>query len=351
MHQPNPNGLYDAIVGDRSYNYCNSDVPIRDAVIDKVVENHEGETTSVDIEAPDGTTHVISGDGTVPDKETLITQLDDATDALGSRPVSLLNNLFGVHLGPLHYTNRSAHFVVGDEVYEGNGQRGTDALPSEFEQLGVKVAHTLEGFQIAEQKQYHWKRDLSWTETQHEATGTLDALNKQNEHQVDNPDRVEESATPPVSNCWVINVPSIFPAQRFGQTLNAPSRTTIDLIQMAEGLFDRTLLTKRQAQCRAIQNGEVLIDDPNIDHDHSDDMEIETIIKKTFDLSDSGYRSLQSSMEKRKREAFQTVRRLAESDEFSFVMEEYAETIDELGELAMLGAKHREQQGKPPGFY
>jgi hypothetical protein len=149
----------------------------------------------------------------------------------------------------------------------------------------------------------------------------------------------------------VINVKAIFPAQRFGQTTNAPSTRTTYLIKATERIFDKTLLTKRQAQCRAIENIALFFNDSNIDYDQSYEMDTEDIIKRTFDISDSGYRSLKSTMEQRKRDAFQTVRELSDSDDFNYVMEEFAETIDELGQLAILGSEYRRRQGKSPGFY
>ena len=43
---------------------------------------------------------------------------------------------------------------------------------------------------------------------------------------------------------------------------------------------------------------------------------------------------------------------MSDSEDFNYVMEEFAETIDELGELAMLGTRYREEvMDEPPGFY
>lgn len=57
-------------------------------------------------------------------------------------------------------------------------------------------------------------------------------------------------------------------------------------------------------------------------------------------------------MDSRKHEAFNTVRRPSESDEFNYVMAEFAETIDEVGRLAMFGSAYRQEAlDESPGFY
>jgi hypothetical protein len=340
QHQPNPDGLYDTVVDGRSYNYCNSDVPIRDGVIDTIAEEYTGKTTSVDIEAPDDTTHVVSGDGEVPNKETLISELNDAAAAFDSHPVSLLNNLFGAHLGPLHYTNQSAHFVVGDEVYEADGHRGTDSLPDAFKRLGVKLAHTLEGFQIAQSKTYHWKQDLSWSETESEQADPIDEdTDEQSEYRTDKSDRDEEPSPPSVSNCWIINAHAIFPAQRLGQTINIGSIGATHLIHQTERISEETLLTKRQSQYRAMHSLEEWIEEYPAANSY--EMEFEEIVKEVFDLSDSGCRSLQSGIKKRKQAAFETLRELDESRCLGRAMDNYAETVEDVARLAWSGAIKR----------
>lgn len=361
VHAPNPDSLYDQIISDATYEYCSkTNTPVRDSVIDTVVAEFEGQSGSVDVEAPDGTTHVVSGEGAIPDKETLIQQLNAATQALGSRPVSLLENLYCVRLGGLHFTDESVHIVVGDEAYDGTGQRGTGDLPDDFSQLGVKVAHTCEGFVIGESKDYHWRDELSWTKIQSDVMDQVygNEAGRDSDRDGDFDDRPGfkshpsgVGAVPAVSNCWVINLPSVFPAQSFGQATNPPVSSLLWAIEKTERLVEETLLTKRQAQYRAIKTGKYLIDDPNHDYNQSVDAPFEEIVMQTFDLSESGFRSLQSNIKDRRRKAFQTVRELSDSDDFTYVMEEFAETIDELGQLAILGAEYRREQGKPPGFY
>ena len=50
--------------------------------------------------------------------------------------------------------------------------------------------------------------------------------------------------------------------------------------------------------------------------------------------------------------SFETVRLLSDSPAFDLVMDEHAETVDELGQLARLGTKYRQEVlDKPPAFY
>lgn len=71
--------------------------------------------------------------------------------------------------------------------------------------------------------------------------------------------------------------------------------------------------------------------------------------QKASGLGEPELASLRSQVNTRHREAFQTVRRLSDSDGFNYVMEEFVETIDELGELAMFSTQYREEVlNEPP---
>lgn len=342
MHQPNPDGLFHEIVTDTTHEYCSSGTPISDTSIETVVEEYQGEDSSVEVEAPDGTTHCISGTGAVPNKETLIEQLDTAATELNPYAVNTVTDLRGVHLGPLHYTDQTVHFVVEDDPSDRNPQRGDGGLPDLFEKLGVKLAHTIEGFHIAEHKPYHWKRDLPWSITSAESETAF------SQGGLDLPG---DFSSVPVSHCWVINVEALFPAQSLGQAMNPPASTVTAALKQTEHVFDETLLTRRQAQYSVLDDLELSLTDPRHQFDESRDMEFDEIVKATFHLSDSGLRSLTSTIDSRRRAAFQTVRRLSESDEFNYIMAEHAETIDQLATLAGLGLDYQRENGDPMGFY
>lgn len=86
-----------------------------------------------------------------------------------------------------------------------------------------------------------------------------------------------------------------------------------------------------------------------IDAPEPDD--VDTVLRATFDITESGLASLRSQVTARRRQAFETVRQRSDSDDFNYVMDEFAETIDELGELALLGTRYREEVlDEPPGF-
>ena len=337
-----PPTLYDEVIETREYPTVNSTkLPIREDVITAVAE-HEGKT-ELELERPDGTTHTLSGDTPIPDREQLVDDLIAAQRAFDDLPVSTLNNLYDGRLGPLHYTDTTAHFTVSESIFSARPQRGTGGVPEQFTELGVKAAHLKEGFEIAASLPHHWADDLGWEITQTEQyQGTM------------GDGEIPEDRAPPADECFVINVPSVFPAASFGRATDAPAEIVTSAISRTERLLDETLLTKRMAQLQSIEQYHTILQS-EIDRGLIDSTgvgSVDEVAQDTFGISASGVASLRSQMNERKTKAFETVRRLSDSDDFNYVMEEFAETIDELGELAMLGTQYREEVlDKPPGFY
>lgn len=337
-----PPTLYDDIIESRDYPTVNSTkLPIRENVI-TVIAEHEGET-ELELERPDGTTHTLTGDTPIPDREQLLDDLVAAQRAFDGLPATTLNNLYDGRLGPLHYTDTTAHFTVSESIFSARPQRGTGAVPKEFTELGVKAAHLKEGFEIAASLPHHWVDDLGWEITQSE-----EYRGKMSDGEI------PEDRAPPADECFIINVPSVFPAASFGRATDAPAEIVTSAISRTECLLDETLLTKRMAQLQSIEQYHDILQF-EIDRGLIDSTgigSVDEVAQDTFGISASGVASLRSQMNERKTKAFETVRRLSDSDDFSYVMEEFAETIDELGELAMLGTKYREEVlDKPPGFY
>lgn len=337
-----PESLYDEIIEDREYiTVSGTTIPIQTSTIDAIQE-FTGET-EVQLERPDGSTHTLTGEQPVPGREQLKEELAAAQRAFEGLPVSALNNLYGGRLGPLHYTDTTAHFTVGESIFSARPQRGTGPLPNEFRTLGVKAAHLYEGLEIARSLPHHWVDDIGWEITREET------FRSSREG-----DEIPEDRAPPVEESFIINVPSVFPAQSFGQATGAPAEFVNNAISRTERTLDDTLLTKRMAQLDAIEQYYKLYQAEgspgNLDQPLTKD--VDTVARETFNISESGLASLRSQVKTRKQEAFETVRRLSDSDDFNYVMEEFAETIDELGELAMLGTKYREEVlNEPPGFY
>lgn len=339
-----PEGLYDSIIDDREYPSVSSTmIPVRESVIDRISE-YAG-TTEIRLDRPDGGTHILTGEEPIPERDELLEELAAAQQAFGGYPVSTLKNLHGDagRLGPLHYTNQTAHFTVGQSIHDARPQHGTGPVPEQFQSLGVKAAHLAEGFEIASALPYHWVTDLGWSISRFEVMQSC-------EEGVEIP----EDRSPSVDSCFIINVAIEFPAQRFGDVTAAPAEVVNSAISETEQVLDETLLTKRMAQLGAIEReydillGEV--DRGNVEIPER--LEVDTVVQKTLDISESAVASLRSQRKKRRREAFQTVRRLSDSDDFNYVMGEFAETIDELGELAILGTKYREEVlDESPGFY
>lgn len=336
-----PPTVYDEIIEDRDYATVNgTTVPIRESVVDEL-DAHVGET-ELQVARPDGSTHTISGDGPIPPREDLLQALLATQRGFKDRPLTTLTNLFDGRLGPLHYTDATAHFTVSDAIFSAWPQRGTDGVPEQFQSLGVKAAHLLEGFAIAENLPHHWVDDLGWEITQREYTHLLDGGD------------IPEDRAPPVEECFVINVPIAFPAASFGRATGAPSQLVNQAIAQTERTLERTLLTKRMAQLDAVETHRSLlqteIEHGQIDAPEPDD--VDTVLRATFNITESGLASLRSQVTARRREAFETVRQLSDSEDFNYVMAEFAETIDELGELALLGTRYREEVlDESPGFY
>jgi len=337
-----PPTLYDEIIEDRDYcRHKGTNIPIRTSAIDEIA-SRSGQS-EIQLDRPDGTTHTLTGDDPIPPREELLDDLLAAQQAFEDRPVATLNNLSGGRLGPLHYTDTSAHFTVGTDIFDARPQRGTGPIPEEFTSLGVKAAHLCEGFKISNNLQHHWIADIGWeiTASEQYRAAMEDA-------------QIPEDRSPPEEKAFIINVPSVFPGQSFGQCTDAPAEVVNHAISKTENLLHKTLLTKRMAQLKALEQSHKMLagemDRGNVEMRELAD--VETVCEKSFNISASGVASLQSQMKDRRRKAFQTVRRLSTSEDFNYVMEEFAETIDELGELAMLGTRYREEVlDEPPGFY
>jgi len=342
-YAPQPEAIYDSILAEREY--CTVDgeqIPIRAGVVDEVVA-HEGDCY-ITLERPDGGEHELSGDEPIPPREELLEELVAAQRAFEAEPIRTLKNQFSVSLGPLHYTDTTAHFVVPNAVFEVNPQHGVGNIPEAFQQLGVRAAHLSEGFQIASHLPYHWHEDIGWTITRPEMVGRLSLEKNQ-----DPPDDDMSSRRPPIEECFIANVPSAFPARSFGEATQAPGRLVNEAVAKTEKLQNETLLTKRMAQLVAVERIYAMLE---TNRDLEVQKDIDTIARETLSISESGLASLQSQRRKRKDQAFETVRTLAESDQFNYIMAEYAETIDELGELAHLGTKYQEEVlNEMPGFY
>lgn len=336
-----PTTVYDEIIAGRDYcNVNGATIPIRESVIDELNE-HVGET-ELQVTRPDGNEHTISGDGPIPPRDDLLQALLATQRGFKDLPLTALINLFDGRLGPLHYTDATAHFTVSEAIFSARPQRGTGGVPEQFQSLGVKAAHLLEGFAIVENLPHHWVEDLGWEITQREHVQLLDG------------GEIPEDRAPPVEECFVINVPITFPAASFGRVTGAPSQLVNQAISQTERSLERTLLTKRMAQLDAVETHRSIlqteIDRGQIDAPEPDD--IDTVLRATFNITESGLASLRSQVTARRREAFETVRQLSDSDDFNYVMDEFAETIDELGELALLGTRYREEVlDEPPGFY
>ena len=337
-----PPTLYDEIIETQEYLTVNSTrLPIREDVITAVAE-HEGEP-ELELERPDGTTHTLTGDTPITDRERLVDDLVAAQRAFDDLPVSTLNNLYDGRLGPLHYTDATAHFTVSEGIFSARPQRGTGAVPEEFTKIGVKAAHLKEGFEIATSLPHHWVDDLGWEITRPEQyQGTM------------GDGEIPEDRAPPADECFVINIPSVFPAASFGRATDAPAEIVTSAISRTERLLDETLLTKRMAQLQSIEQYHAVLQSETDRGliDNTGVGSVDEVAQDTFGISASGVASLRSQMNERKMKAFETVGRLSDSDDFNYVMEEFAETVDELGELAMLGTRYREEVlNKPPGFY
>lgn len=337
-----PDSLYDEIIEDREYiTVSGTIIPLQASTLDAIQE-FAGET-EVQFERPEGGTHTLTGEHPIPDRDNLEEELAAAQRAFDSLPVSTLNNLYGGRLGPLHYTDSTAHFTVGESIFGARPQRGTGPVPDEFQLLGVKAAHLYEGLEIARSLPHHWIDDVGWEITREEGfRASMEG------------DDISEDRAPPVEECFIINVPSAFPAQSFGQATGAPAEIVNSAISRTERTLDNTLLTKRMAQLDSIEQYykmyQAEVNRGLLNQQLTKD--VDTVVQETFHISESGLASLRSQVKNRKQEAFETVRRLSDSDDFNYVMEEFAETIDELGELAMLGTKYREEiLNEPPGFY
>lgn len=341
-----PDALYDAIIDDRTYPTVNgTTVPVREQVIERIA-THAGETR-IELERPSTGVHTLVGSEPIPERDQLLKQLAAAQNAFDRQPVSTLSNLHGDagRLGPLHYTNQTAHFTVSENIEEAFPQHGTGPVPEQFQELGVKAAHLAEGFEIANSLPYHWVTGVGWEVTRFES---IEAATE-DEHP-------PENRAPPVEDCLVINIAIEFPAQRFGDATTAPSGFVNQVVARTEQALVETLLTKRMAQLEAIEaNCEILIDDVEqgaLDVEISELRDLDAVIQETFDISESALASLRSQREERLEKAFETVRDLSESDDFNYVMSEFAETIDDLGRLAMLGSEYRrEVLDESPGFY
>lgn len=337
-----PPTLYDEIIEERDYPKHNGTViPVRNSAIDEIAA-HEGET-EIQLDRPDGTTHTLTGDEPILSRDELLDTFASAQKAFNDHPLTTLTNQYGGRLGPLHYTDSTAHFTVGESIFEARPQRGSPSIPAQFRTLGVKAAHLNEGFKIASSLPHHWREDVGWEITSRE----------QFNHAMQDED-IPEDRAPPAEEAFIINVGIQFPARSFGQTTGAPAEVVNHTISRTEKTLSETLLTKRMAQLDAIDQGHGVLDSQAdqrvIDGDELPD--VDTVAQETFGISQSGLASLRSQMRDRRDKAFETVRRLSDSDDFNYVMEEFAETIDELGELAMLGTRYRDEvMDKPPGFY
>ncbi|MFC7076112.1 hypothetical protein [Haloarcula halophila] len=339
-----PASLYDEIIEDRDYITVNgTTIPIRTSVIDEITE-YTGET-EIHLTRPSGDTHTLTAETPIPPRDELLGNLAAAQRAFDDRPVSTLQNLFDARLGPLHYTDTTAHFTVGEAIFDAHGQHGTGPLQGHFQSLGVKAAHLSEGFKIASTLPYHWVDGVGWEITRQELYRA-----KMGDGEI------PEDRAPPIEDCFIINVPSVFPAKSFGQATNAPAEIVNRTISRTEQTLAETLLTKRMAQLDAIEQQHALltttIERGNLDRDLDEVPDLDTVAQQAFGISASGLASLRSQVKDRHNKAFETVRLLSESEDFNYVMEEFAETIDELGELAMLGTRYREEVlDEPPGFY
>lgn len=337
-----PAAVYDALIEDWEWvTHNGTTVPVREETVDEVAE-HVGESV-VEIETPGGTTRTLTGEENILSREYVVEQLAVAQQQFADRPVSTLTNLRDTRVAALHYTDSSAHLVVGQDAFEARGQRDTGPIPHLYESLGVRAAHLIEGFKIASNLPHHWVDDLGWPATPTEEIMAADGMQE-----------VPDDRAPPAEECFVFNVPSAFPAQSFGQVTGAPAELVNYAIAMTETTLDETLLTERMAQLCAVERKYETLQ-REMERGLIDDSElpsVDDVARKTFNITESGLASLRSQTKTRRRKAFQTVRTLSESGDFNYVMEEYAETIDDLGELAMMGAKYREEVlDEPPGFY
>ncbi|RDZ49513.1 hypothetical protein C5C07_20330 [Haloferax sp. Atlit-4N] len=207
----------------------------------------------------------------------------------------------------------------------------------------MKAAHLIEGFKIAASLPHHWVDGVGWEITQAEQVRA--SANDEN---------IPEDRAPEVADAFIINVPSVFPAQSFGQATGAPAEVVNETISRTERTISETLLTKRMAQLDAIEQTYDILQS-QIERHSIDGLEmgdVDSVARETFNISQSGLASLRSQVKNRKNKAFETVRRLSDSEDFNHVMDEFAETIDELGELALLGTRYRDEVlNEPPGFY
>lgn len=337
-----PPSIYDKIIEDRDYPKHNGTIiPVRNSAIDEIAA-HEGET-EIRLDPPNGATHILTGDAPVPPKDELLDALAAAQNAFNDQPLTTLTNQHGGRLGPLHYTDSTAHFTVSEAIFDAHPTRGSPPIPEQFQTLGVKAAHLNEGFKIASNLPHHWVTDLGWEITPQE----------QFSHAMEGDD-LPENRAPPIEECFIINVAIEFPAQSFGQATGAPGEVVNHAVARTERTLTETLLTKRMAQLHAIEQAYGVLDFEAdrrlLDGDDLPDMD--TVARETFGISQSGLASLRSQVKERRAKAFETVRLLSESDDFNYVMEECAETIGELGELALLGTRYREEVlDKPAGFY
>jgi len=346
-----PEGFYDQLLTDRDYcTVAGETIPIRQAVVEEIAA-HEGET-ELTLERPDGTAHPLTGDEPIPAREELREELLVAQRAFDREPVRTLRSQFDVPLGPLYYTDRTAHFVVPDDISEAPGESGVGNVPKQFQSVGVRAAHLAEGFRVASALPYSWFEDLGWivprSAYMHKLkldTASPDDDSGETANTQEKTDEADEgyelSATP--ESCFIVNVPSVFPARAFGATAEFSTKRAADAIAQTEQYLEQTLLTRRMAQLEALER-ECEIAERKVDPD--------VVAQSAFDISESGLASLRSQRRRRREEAFETVRLLSNSPAFDLVMDEHAETVDELGQLARLGTKYREEVlDKPPGFY
>ena len=346
-----PEGFYDQLLTDRDYcTVAGETVPIRQAIVEEIAA-HEGET-ELTLERPDGTAHPLTGDEPIPSREELCEELLAAQRAFDGEPVRTLRKQFDVPLGPLYYTDRTAHFVVPDNIFETPGESGVGNVPEQFQSVAIRAAHLAEGFRVASALPYSWFEDLGWivprSAYMHKLkldTASPDGDSGETANTQETTDEADEgyelSATP--GSCFIVNVPSVFPARAFGAAGEFSTKRAADAIAQTEQYLEQTLLTRRMAQLEALERGCEIAErevDPNV------------VAQLTFDISKSGLASLRSQRRRRREEAFETVRLLSDSSAFDLVMDEHAETVDELGQLARLGTKYRQEVlDKPPGFY
>jgi len=340
-----PDAIYDEIIETPTTIRKGQQIlPITEDTISLILE-HSGSKT-IELTTPQGNEQTITGRGEVPEtRERLIDLLYKAQKDFKYNGFITLDNLSDPRLGPLHFSNSIARFAVKDDIFNARGQRGTDELPNHFKHVAVKAAHTAEGLRIANELPHHWAKEAGWGTTMREELSRITG---------ENPEEQELDIDP--ENCWIINVPIEFPAQRFGQVTNVPSRIVMSAIRQTEMTLKETLMSKEIAQLKGIEEAiaslEINIAQGKIHPNDLNETDNDQIMAKTLNKTgDNPIKKIKNKKQDERRKAFQTVRRLSNDENFNIVMAEYAETISDLGLLAMAGTKYREEQGKPPGFY